>query len=79
MATLGGVKRAQRCDGAPAKWEISWIGVVIRACEGAEVESGAGKDAIAEIMSETWIFFVEWAKVINVVGEEIRCPSCKAG
>ena len=53
--------------------------MVIRACEGAEVESGAGKDAIAEIMSETWIFFVEWAKVINVVGEEIRCPSCKAG
>ena len=53
--------------------------MVIRACEGAKVESGAGKDAIAEIMSETWIFFVEWAKVINVGGEEIWCPSCKAG
>jgi hypothetical protein len=79
MATLSGVKRAQHCDGAPAKWEISWISVVILAHEGTKVESGIGKDAIVEIMFETWIFCVEWVKVIDVVSEEIWCQGCKAG
>ena len=53
--------------------------MVIRARERAEVESGTGKDAIAEVTFEVWIFFVEWAKVIDVVVEEIWCPSRKAG
>jgi hypothetical protein len=53
--------------------------VVILAHEGAKVESGTGKDAIVEIMFETWIFCIEWVKVIDVVSEEIWCQSCKAG
>jgi hypothetical protein len=53
--------------------------VVVGACARAEVKGSAGEDAIVEVAFETWIFCVEWAKVIDVVVEEIWCPSRKAG
>ena len=53
--------------------------MVIGAREGAEIECCTSEDAIVEVTFETRIFRIEWAKVIDVVGEEIRCPSRKAG
>ena len=67
MTTMGGVEGALCSDGAPAKWEVRWVGVVKGACMRAEVKCAAGKNTVEKVAFQVWVFGIKRPHVLYVV------------
>jgi hypothetical protein len=51
--------------------------VVKTAGIGAEIESATSKDTVEKVSLQAWVFGVERAEVLNIVGIQIRRPCSK--